>query len=166
MPDYAAFFLNSTSDIVELDLLEISHPSFTQTYYIVRNDTEGVTVTLEDTTEQEFTYYPLRITPTSASDDLDQVLRIDLGDLGEIIPTELDAVAADEGFGTKPTVKYRTYRSDDLSGPMYGPITLEVVTLNFTKEGCSFEAKAPQLNTNKTGELYNLTRFPMLKGFL
>lgn len=166
MPDYTEFFLNSNSDVVELDLLEISHPSFTQTYYVVRNAVAGVTVTLEDTTEQEFVYYPLRITPTSASDDLDQVLRIDLGDLGEVLPTELDAITADDGFGIKPAVKYRTYRSDDLSAPMYGPITLEVLTLNFTREGCSFEARAPQLNTNKTGELYTINRFPMLKGFL
>jgi hypothetical protein len=29
-----------------------------------------------------------------------------------------------------------------------------------------FEAKAPSLNVNKTGELYTFDRFPMLKGFL
>ena len=166
MTDYSEFFLNSASSVVELDLLEISHPSFTQAYYVVRNHTAGVTVTLETAASQFFTYYPLRVTRLAARDDLDQTLRIDIGDLGELVPAELDEVAADDAFDVKPTVKYRSYRSDDLTAPLSGPITLEVVTFNFTREGCSFEARAPQLNVNKTGELYTFDRFPMLRGFL
>lgn len=166
MPNYAKFFLNSKSSVVQFELLEISHPDFTKTYYLVRNNTEGLTVTLEDSTEKTFDYYPLKITPAGSREDLDFGVRIDLGDLGEVLPEELDAVASTNGYESKPTVKYRLYSSDDLTAPMLGPYTLEITAFSFTREGASFEAKAPSLNVNRTGELYRLDRFPMLKGFL
>lgn len=166
MSDYYDYFLNSASSIVQLDLLEISHSAFTRVYRIVRNNVSGVTVTLEDDTEEFFEYYPLQVVPLSSSDDLDQALKITLGDLGEILPKELDEVSDAVGFTEKPIVKYRSYRSDDLSQPLTGPYILEVQTFNFNREGATFEAKAPSLNVNTTGELYNLTRFPMLRGFL
>jgi len=166
MSDYSEFFLNTGSNVAELELLEISHPNFTQTYYIVRNAVNGVTVTLEDSSSREFSYYPLRVTPMSAGDDLDQVLKIQLGDLGEVLPQELDAVFAADGFATKPTLKYRTYRSDDLSAPLYGPITLEITNLAFNRDGVAFEAHAPRLNSTATGEVYTTNRFPMLRAFI
>lgn len=166
MSDYSEFFLSSKSSVIQLDLLEISHPDFTQTYRIVRNAVNGVTVTLEDLSIEDFTYYPLRIVGVGNREDLDFGLRIDLGDLGEVLPTELDEISSNDGFGTKPTIVYRTYRSDDLTAPLFGPLYLEVDNFNFNRNGSSFQAKAPSLNVNETGELYKLARFPMLRGFL
>lgn len=166
MSAYSEYFLNSESSVVQLETIEISHSAFTQPYYIVRNATLGVTVTLEDDTDQEFTYYPLKVTPLSSLDNLDQSIRIDLGDLGEVLPLELDAVSDALGFSEKPVVKYRIYRSDDLSAPLVGPLLLEVTTFTFSREGSSFEAQAPSLNINRTGEAYKIARFPMLRGFL
>ncbi len=164
--DYNSYFLNSNSSVVRLETLEISHSDFTQTYYVVRNAVNGVTVTLENSLQATFEYYPLKIKPVGAADDLDQKLRIDLGDLGEILPAELDAVSSALGFTEKPIVKYREYRSDDLSAPMLGPWVLEVKEFSFNREGSSFEAQAPSLNINRTGELYQIARFPMLRGFI
>lgn len=166
MSDYSEFFLNSLSSVVQLELLEISHPDFSQTYYLVRNATNGVTVTLEDASVIEFAYYPLRISPIGSRENLDFGIRVDLGDLGDVLPVELDAVASASGYDVKPTVKYRTYRSDDLTAPLYGPVVLEVESFSFTREGASFEAKAQSLNLNRTGEGYSFDRFPMLRGFL
>lgn len=166
MSDYSEFFLDSASNIARLELLEISHPNFTQTYYIVRNATTGLTVALEDLSSVDFVYYPLQITRIGARENLDFGLRVDLGDLGEILPNELDAVASAGGFETKPVVKYRTYRGDDLTAPLEGPFVLEVVSFSFTRQGSSFEAKAPSLNVSETGELYTIDRFPMLRGSL
>jgi hypothetical protein len=166
MSDYTEFFLNSKSSVVQLELLEISHPDFTKVYYVVRNATNGVTVTLEDLSSVEFVYYPLQITSIGTRENLDFGVRVDLGDLGEVLPVELDLVASNSGYETKPVVKYRTYRSDDLTAPLFGPVTLEVSSFSFTRNGSSFEAKAPLLNINKTGEIYSFDRFPMLRGFL
>lgn len=166
MTTYAEFFLNSKSSVVQLETLEISHPNFTKTYRIVRNAVEGVFATLESGTIAKFDYYPLQIENGGVRDDLDQSLKINLGDLGEVLPNELDEISSTNGFGIKPTVVYRTYRSDDLSRPLFGPVLLEVSSFAFNREGSSFEAKAPSLNINKTGELYKIDRFPMLRGFL
>lgn len=167
MSDYANFFLGSKASIVQLDLLEISHPSFTKVYRIVRNARAGVTVTLETGVEQTFEWRPLRITAIGSRDDLRQSLKVDLGDLGSVLPQELDAVSSDpDGFMVKPKVMYRTYRSDDLSAPLFGPLRLEVTTFAFKREGSSFTAAAPELNAAKTGEIYSLARFPMLRSLL
>jgi hypothetical protein len=166
MSDYSEFFLNGNSYVAELELIEISHPNLTQTYYLVRNAMNGITVTLENDREQAFEYYPLQITPIGDADDLDQSLQIQLGDLGELLPQELDAIYAADGFSTRPQVIYRTYRSDDLTLPLYGPITLEITNLTFKKEGAAFEARAPRKNSSATGEIYTTVRFPMLRGFI
>lgn len=166
MSRYSEFFLNSKSSIVQLELVEVSHPYFTQTYRKVRNSLQPVTVTLETGSTATFDYYPLKITSMGARTDLESGFRIDLGDLGEILPKELDAVAINDAFEVKPTVIYRAYRSDDLSAPIFGPIKLEATTFSFNNDGASFEAKAPALNNNRTGEIYSFERFPMLRGFL
>ncbi|MEI7704986.1 MAG: DUF1833 family protein [Deltaproteobacteria bacterium] len=166
MSRHSEFFLNARSSVVQLELLEISHPAFTRAYRIVRNAIAGVTVTLEDSTSATFDYYPLRISPMAAKDDLDAGFSIQLGDLGQVLPVELDAVAEADGFATKPIVKYRVYRSDDLTAPILGPLVLEVVTFSFTREVSSFEARAPRFNLNRTGELYRVERFPMLRSTL
>lgn len=165
MSSYAEFFLNSQSSVVQLELLELSHPSFTKTYRIVRNAVNGVLANIEHV-YQQFDYYPLRISPTGSRDNLDHSFKLDLGDLGEVLPRELDAIASAGTFDVKPTIRYWTFRSDDLSQPLFGPLILEVQHFNFNKDGCSFEAKAPSLNVSKTGEVYKLDRFPMLRGFL
>lgn len=162
--DYINFFLGSKSTVVELETLEISHPSWSQTYYVVRNAIDGLTATNENGEELTFDYYPLTLEGSAVKEDLDYVVKVKLGDLGEIIPTELDNTTQDPiGFNTKPTVIYRSYRSDDLSKPMFGPLLLQINEFNFTKEGAEFEARAPLLNINRTGEIYDLTRFYPLK---
>lgn len=166
MSVYTEFFLNSKSSVVQLELLEISHPNFSKIYRLVRNATNGINVRLEDNLFYDFVYCPLKISLANEKDDLDQIIKIQLGDLGEIIPNEMDLVYAADGFLNKPVLKYRTFRSDDLLNVLYGPIILEIKTFSFNKEGCLFEAKAPSLNINKTGEIYSLDRFPMLRGML
>lgn len=164
-PDALAYFLNSNRNVVRLDLVEISHPAFTQVYRRVRNARDGVAVTLEDGTVGQFDYYPMAITELGDSADLDNGVRIDFGDLGEVLPRELDAAYAADLMLVKPQILYRAYRSDDLSKPMVGPLRLVATTFSFKREGASFEARAPYVNNTNTGELYTITRFPGLRGF-
>lgn len=166
MTDYAAYFLSSSSSVVYLETLEIAHPNFSRTYWIVRNAIGGIVAHLEGGAAQAFEYYPLRIKPIGSSDDLEQTLEVDLGDLGEIVPKELDAIEAAGKMNVKPIVRYRAYRSDDLTQPLVGPLVLEIADVSFNHEGSSFQAKAPSLNVNRTGELYRIIRFPMLRGLL
>lgn len=166
MPSYSEFFLNAGRDVIQLELLEISHPSFSQVYRRVRNAVNGVTVTLETAEVATFDYYPMKVQSIGARDDLDQGFKISLGDLGTVIPQELDNVKDDDSFATKPSVVYRAYRSDDLSAPMLGPLHLEIGDFTFNAEGTTFEARAPRLNINGTGALYEVSVFTSLRGYL
>jgi hypothetical protein len=167
MSRYTDFFLNSRADAVQLDLLEITHPAFTQPYRIVRNARAGVIVDLSPGEQDvEFSYYPARVKHLGASDDLEAMIQVELGDLGEVLPLEIDAVEAAGAFLIRPVVRYWAYRSDDLSAPIFGPIVLEMPKLAHNREGAAFEARAPSLDVNRTGETYRLERFPMMRGFL
>jgi hypothetical protein len=166
MSKYSEFFLNSKSSVVPLETMVISHPSFSKTYRIVRNAINGLTASLEDGTQETFDYYPLSIKQTGASDDLDQNMQIQLGDLGEIVPEEIDNAFNAGTLTTKPTLVYRAYRSDDLTAPMEGPYTYEITSIAQKRDAAAFNAEAPRLNSNQTGELYSLDRFPMLGGFI
>lgn len=167
MSQYSEYFLNSRSSVVQLDLLEITHPNFTKPYRIVRNDARGVTVDLSDAEEGvAFEYYPARVEQMGARDDLDSGIKIELGDVGEVVPGEIDAVADAGGFLTKPAMRYWVFRSDILDAPIYGPMTFEVPSFTLTAEGAAFEARAPALNSTKTGERQTLERIPPQRGFL
>lgn len=162
MSDLTEYFLGRPTTVGRpIECLTISHPSFSQVYNVVRNVRLGITAEGVD-----YTYIPLEITSLGARPNLDSGFKINMGDLGEIIPLELDAVAADEAFNVKPTVIWRTYREDDLTQPLQGPLTLEISDFAFKREGCSFDAKAPALNNNRTGEVYSIANFPMLRGVL
>lgn len=164
---FSEYFLNSRTTVVQLELIEISHPNFSQVYRIVRNAPNGVTVDLAlDELGVEFTYLPCAIESLGARDDLDAAIRVDLGDLGEIIPDEMDLIAAAGGNMVKPALRYWVFRSDQLDAPIYGPLHLEIPSISFAEVGASFEARAPVLNATKTGERQTLERFPTQRGFL
>ncbi|WYA90053.1 hypothetical protein AbauAttikon1_0002 [Acinetobacter phage Abau_Attikon1] len=46
--EYAKFFFNRKVDVYQLECIELSHPSFMNTYRIVRNDDRGVYVQHKD----------------------------------------------------------------------------------------------------------------------
>ena len=164
--NYSNYLLNSLSDVAQLETIEISHPNFASTHYFVRNHTSGVTVTLENNVSQAFSYLPMKITEQGTGSDLDFGLLIEFGDLGEFLPNDLDAVASANALFTEPTLIYRTYRSDDLTSPMVGPIQLSVNSFSFNENGATFEAGANNSNSQRTGELYTISRFPMLRAFI
>lgn len=164
MSRYSEFYLNSASSIVKLDVLTISHPNFTQVFNIVRNAIAGVTVMLETGAIVAFEYYPLQITPTGSDTDLDQVLKCTLGDLGQLLPQQLDAVRTAGTFKIKPKLVYRQYRSDDLTLPIEGPDAFTIDSIAFDGKGATFQASAPRVNLTGTGQRYTFDRFPMLRG--
>ena len=159
------YFLNSASNIVQIEAIQISHSSFSQDYRIVRNYIDGVTLRV-DGQDKFFEYYPLKISQVGVRDDLDFGLSVDLGDLGEIIPEEIDNVMSNNNFSEKPILKYWAFRSDNLINPIEGPIDLEITSVSSEKRMSSLVAVAPFLNVNITGQTYKLDDFPMLVGFL
>lgn len=162
-PDY---FLNTRSSIVALETLEISHPSFSQVYRIVRNHSDGITATTEESVSRTFFYYPCNITRSTASDDLDYTLQVTFGDLGTILPQELDRVFSDGLIETKPIVKYREFQSDGSTHSlMYYGEPLQIASIAFNQDGCTFEAMNTLTNSTSIGMRYTTDTFPPLRGF-
>jgi len=180
MPDLASFVLGAPSNLVQFSCLEITHsdfstssgaeddprPSGQSAYRLVRNAHEGISVTHEGPAGPfEYRYVPFSFKPLSAQDDLVQALQVTLGDVGDVIAKEIGVIAEANGLDERPQLIFRTYREDDLTEPMQGPVTLEIRNVTTEKDGATFEAHAPELNASRTGQLYTLTRFPMLRGF-
>lgn len=173
MSAYTEFFLKSKRGVVNYQTVQIDHPDLSKSYKFVRNKKDFLTVLTEENSAQHtFVYLPMQIRQKTVTNDLDFGFEFQLGTVGDDLKkdltllnkvTELDP---DSGYGIKPKVVYREYRSDDLTQPMFGPIHLELETISYTREGVAFEAVPPQLNMNRTGELYTLERFPMLAGFM
>jgi hypothetical protein len=170
------FFFAAHPSVIQLQCIELIHPNFSGTYRFQRQAKAGIKVTYEDDSGPfNYGYLPMQIKTLGATSSLDQQMEITLGDVGTILPSEIALIAAANGFQTKPTLVYREYRSDEFTiidddpvyfGPMFGPFTLEVNALAFNKQGCVFTAKPPQFNRTRTGELYDVGRFPMLAGFV
>lgn len=163
---YVDFFLNSSSDVIQLELFEVTHPDFSQPYRYVRNQRGGVTVTLPVDGSTFFDYRPVRIRRSREGGDLLQAITIDLGDPGEVFGAEIDRLVAAGTMTTKPKLRYWVYRSDDLAVPLLGPLNYEVVNVSAKGGYVTAEAQAPEKNASRTGELYTFSRFPMLRGLI
>lgn len=164
---YIDFFFGASPSTAEIQTLEISQPSFSQVWRLQSHYREGLAVRLETGQEAFFQYVPMRLKSLEEKADLDFGLTVILGDLGEILPEEIQRARAAGTLRTDPPlVKYRAYRSDDLTSPMFGPVSLQARQIARSEDGAKFNATAPQANVNKTGILYRSDLYPMLQGFL
>ena len=160
------YFFRTPASIKRYDTLEISHPSFSRVYRLVRNASlAGLTATNETGAQFLYSYYPMQITRNGQPQNLDQSISVSFGDLGSTLAHELDNVVASDSTLSYPVVKYRSWRSDDLSKPLDGPETYQIVTNSFKKDASTFDITAPHLNVNGTGRVYTTDDFPMLGGF-
>jgi len=168
MPDYTSFFLNSSSGVVPLECVEISHPDFTEPFRFVKNDTEGVTVKHESAgPDIQYDYQAMSIQRSTVTNDLDQKLSLTIGDVEDELIKSVVSARRGTNWKVRPTVKWRLYRDDDLTTPMVSLQTLEVASMSKDGSGnCTFDAQAPELNSVKTGEIYDLERFPLLRGMI
>lgn len=166
MEELIDFFLNTNSNIFAYQTVEITHSAFTQDYYLVRNNSNGITATDENSISKFFQYCPLRLVLGGQKTTTENFIELELGDLGEIISAEIENIKALGDFTEYPQFTYRSFRSDDLTQPLEGPITLLLSDVALSEEGAKIKARSINLNTNRTGENYTLERFPMLRALL
>lgn len=164
-PELADLLINRPRGVASLEVMEISHPSFTQTYYLLKNYVRNgeIDIKLETGATVTARYVPSKIQWASSKTNMDQVFNITIQDLNDIIQAEESRVALSDD---SPVVcRLRAYRSDDLTKPGDGPIDLEVTNIDYDKRGCTFTASPPNANETGTGERYTVERFPTLRGF-
>lgn len=157
------WFVTAPRGVAELETLEISHPDFSQTYYLVRNKANGLTANDENNISRTFQYCPMLVKLPDNNADLDQSIQITLADLNQTIGAEMDNISTDNT--DDPDLIYRSFRSDTYS-MIEGPINLKITGINFVKQGANIAAQAKSYNVSPTGAVYDYTRFPMLRGFI
>lgn len=164
--DEMEFWLRGRHDDVRLELIEISHPSFSKNYRFVRNHADGVRVKHENGVYYDYEYLPLTIQPSESTDNLQQSFTIGIGDVGEVMPNEIRRLRNGSYPNVRPTVNYRVYLTSDLTKPMTSVLGLEVTDNQSKKQGAVFKCQAREVNRNSTGEVFNINSFPSLRGFL
>lgn len=161
MSDYSEFFLSGRSDVMQYEMLVISHPSFSKSYYLTRNGPDGVSAG-----GNTWVYCPMEITPSGARSDLDFAVNILLGDVGVIAQAEIERVRDADGNLEYPSVEYMTFASNQLATPLNGPLSLTVTSFSLTRIGAAFECIPQIINRNRAGMFYTAANFPSLRGFL
>jgi hypothetical protein len=112
--DLAEFFFAAHPAVVQLQTIEITHPNFTAPLRFVRNSPGGIRVLHEDGDGPfVYSYLPMNIRTLGTTSSLDQTLEVTLGDVGELLPIQLQILSDGNGFQTKPVLIYREYRSDE-----------------------------------------------------
>lgn len=155
-PELLKFYLGGLREQALLEFFEIKHSALSQVWRITKNYPDGVTIRHEDGRSYNYEYWPAAVSFDGRKVDLDSGLRLDLGDLGELMPKEIDRIIRADSLGEKPLLLYRIYSGDNLDEPLSGPITYEIHSVSRNAEGSSLEAKAPLINTSGTGLIYQL----------
>jgi len=158
------FVLSGPAAAAYVDTVELSHVSWSQSYRVVRNVSPSLDVVLEDLSPATFTYYPLNVNRVPAKEGLNLEFEVNFGDLGGVLPAELDRMRAAGTLYIRPTIKYRVFRSDSPStGPIIGPWEFEVYTLTFSISGATLAARTRASSSARTGILYTARRFATIR---
>lgn len=161
---YELYLINNTDDARLIELIEISHPSLTETFLLTPTP-EPVSLTLENGSTITPRPVNMSVKKSSSRDDLDERFTFTISDIYGQLNDQADLIPLDDQ--TPVTLTYRGFISSDTSEPSEGPYILQISSMTQTTDGAvSLEAQSPSLVVNRTGELYTYDRFPMLRGFL
>ena len=169
--DIKDFHLDSAPQIALLETLEVSHSAWAAPIRIVTNHADGLIARNELGQFVNYQFAPLLVTKGTTTDNLDQNLKITLGDLGEIVPPLIDAIRA-ANSDEYPQVVYRAYAYDAGAMALAKETPIDVIdglvvtAMSRDSQATTFEAKTIDKNSVKTGRTYNLNDYPDLKGLL
>lgn len=151
---------------VMLECIEISHPAFSRVYRYVRNHTKGVTAIHEDGEIAYYEYAPIKLQRGQSNEKLSQTITVTIGDLGMIIPQEVDRLYGSEHELEHPMLTYRSYLLSNLNEPFETARGLKITENTPQPWGAMFKAQVRSLNDNKSGRGFTLDKWRALRGFL
>ncbi|MDF2419182.1 hypothetical protein GWP85_16955 [Acinetobacter beijerinckii] len=159
MADYTSFYLDGSGGIVPLECVELSHPSFPKVFRYVKNDSDGIVAG-----GQSYLYQPMSIKRNNVTNDLEQTLALTIADMDDELAESVHGIRTSAYPNVKPECVFKVFRDDDLDTPMTQLQTLEVPTISKDSTGLvTFDAKAPELNSVKTGKNYSIEDYPLLR---
>ena len=152
-----------------IEVVELSAPWFNKTYYLQRQMTESIEVTLETGELVVAEYVPMSIDQSSSNADLNYERNIVIQQVNDIIASEQSRYDSDIHGDELPMFTsrgYVLYRNGDISQIKQPPIRLPVRKMRRDDKGTLFNVTTKPANQSATGEMCTVTRVPMVKGFL
>ena len=161
-------FVNSAPEAQrEYRTIELYHPDFVSTLRFVK-DFQDIDLTLESTaprnpsTSVTFTAIGMKINEPGENGQIEQVLSVGLGAVGNEVNDQLDLITEAESL-TPVELIYRKFYSGDLSEPVL-VLSLSVATVNFKGyTDVSFTGEDVDFAIKRAGELYTIERFSTLR---
>ena len=141
------------------ETIAISHSKMSKVYYFVFN---SVPLTAKLSGGAEVIFLPANISATNAqnNNDLDQQASFSIADENNELDDELDRIPL--GDTEDIIVGYGVYVSTALDAPAEF-IEYTVKSIPQKLGTFTMQCGAPDLNRNETGEVYDFSRFPMLR---
>lgn len=164
-PEQERYHLIGNPNDVLFECIELSHPAIT-THRFVRNHDKGLTVTHENGVVADYQYAPIKVDRGQSNEKLSQTITVTIGDLGMIIPTEVDKILDSEFELEHPTLTYRSFLSSNLNEPYETSRGLKVTENTPQKFGAVLKAKTRSLNDRKSFRKFSLDKWRALRGFL
>lgn len=162
-------YASAPVDQTELEVISFSASWFSKTYYLQRQFTEDIQVTLENSIVVDVMYAPMNIDQASSNADLNYERNITIQMVNDLIASENDNYDPLIHGSEMPVFQSRGYiafRDGTISDIKYGPISLPVRKMKTNNQGSIISVTTKPGNDYSTGEIATVTRVPMLKGFV
>lgn len=162
-------YASAPVDQTELEVISFNASWFSKTYYLQRQFTEDIQVTLETSSVVDVLYAPMNIDQASSNADLNYERNITIQMVNDLIASENDNYDPLINGSEMPVFQsrgYIAYRDGTISDIKYGPITLPVRRIKTNNQGAVINVTTKPGNESSTGETATVTRVPMLKGFV
>lgn len=153
-------YVNAPADVVILNTLEVTHPSFAAPIYLISNFSE-VRATLENGNEVLFRPYAFTLTLPEDSDKPSSGLALKIENVTREMVDSIEKVVDSRD---PIIVVYRPYLSDDLSTPQYTPpLRMELSGISASSRTIVAKAQFGELGNIKfPNKDYEIDEFPQL----
>lgn len=167
LDEYKKFVSSAPQGQREYRTIELYHPDFSQVERFV-SDFKDINLTLESTAPRNpstsvlFTAIAMKLNEAGENGQIEQVLTVNLGAVGNEINDRLDQIT-ESGSLVPIELIYRKFYSGDLSEPVV-VLSLSVADVSFKSyTSVTFTGEDVDFATKRAGELYTIERFPGLK---
>lgn len=162
--DYQQFVMNSQSDSVELDLIEISSPHFSKVYRYVNNAGLGVDLTLNGEVVH-FEYMPFVVRESDKKFNLDSELSLALPGGSEDMSREVERLIRSGAINNpskRPIFKRWFFSSKNLTQPALTHPELEVFGCQRDHQKSVIQCGSSNMKSEGIGMFATIDQFPML----
>ena len=152
-----------------IEVIELSASWFTRKYYLQRQMTDDIDITLETGEVVTANYAPMSLDQSSSNADLAYERNVVIQQVNDIIASGQARYDPDIHGDEMPMFVsrgYILYRNGTVSQIKQPPIKLPIRKMRRDDKGTVFNVTTKPANQSATGEMCTVTRVPMVKGFL